>query len=89
MRADGGVRPAPLDGAAAPDHVVITDVVEPARKVHLADVGHAVILVGIGRAVVQHDELDREVWHDCLLVGMDMKKPAGQGGRAWLSFAGD
>lgn len=38
---------------------------------------------------MQSNILNGEVWYGCLLVDIDMKKPTGEGGHAWLLFAGD
>lgn len=38
---------------------------------------------------MQSNILNEEVWLGCLLMDIDMKKPAGQGGPTWLLFAGD
>lgn len=58
---ESGVRAAHLDSAVTPDHEVVAEVVEPDSEVRIAEFGNAVILVGIGRAIMQHVGLDGDV----------------------------
>lgn len=60
-----------------------------AARCILGNVGHTLILIELGYAIMQSNILNEEVWLGCLLMDIDMKKPAGQGGPTWLLFAGD